>query len=89
MAFVRMAGMLAALLLATGVACAQGSKLNDARFARPYKRYAQFATQRRTASSGSIGAPNSRHSGIDRLAPIELEFVSPLRWAQSRHTPKC
>lgn len=33
MAFVRMAGMLAALLLATGVACAQGSKLNDAQIA--------------------------------------------------------
>jgi putative membrane protein len=33
MAFVRMAGMLAALSLATGVACAQGSKLNDAQIA--------------------------------------------------------
>jgi putative membrane protein len=33
MAFIRMTGMLAALLLATGIACAQGSKLNDAQIA--------------------------------------------------------
>ena len=33
MAFVRMTGMLAALLLATGVACAQSGKLNDAQIA--------------------------------------------------------
>ena len=33
MAFIRMTGTLAALLLATGIACAQGSKLNDAQIA--------------------------------------------------------
>jgi putative membrane protein len=33
MAFVRMAGVLALLSLATGIACAQGSKLNDAQIA--------------------------------------------------------
>ena len=34
MAFVRMAGVLALLVLATGSAWAQGSKLNDAQIAR-------------------------------------------------------
>jgi putative membrane protein len=33
MAFVRMAGVLALLSLATGIACAQGNKLNDAQIA--------------------------------------------------------
>jgi putative membrane protein len=33
MAFIRMAGVLALLSLATGIACAQGSKLNDAQIA--------------------------------------------------------
>jgi putative membrane protein len=33
MAFVRMARVLALLSLATGIACAQGSKLNDAQIA--------------------------------------------------------
>lgn len=33
MAFIRLTGTLAALLLATGIACAQGSKLNDAQIA--------------------------------------------------------
>ena len=33
MAFLRMAGILAALSLVTGIACAQGSKLNDAQIA--------------------------------------------------------
>ena len=39
-------------------------------------------------SSGSIGAPNSRHSGINRRVPIESAFISPPRYTQSWHTPK-
>ena len=33
MAFVRIAGIIAALSLVVGIACAQGSKLNDAQIA--------------------------------------------------------
>src|SRR5262249_37643990 len=40
-------------------------------------------TQRRTASSSSIGAPNSRHSGMDRLALFQSEMILPRRGGRS------
>lgn len=46
-------------------------------------------TQRRSASSGSIGTPNSKHSRVDPVALVELQHVPPLRYAQSWQTPKC
>ena len=48
---------------------------------RGARSFAEKWTQRRPASSGSIGTPNSRHSRADR--------VGLSRYSQSRQIPKC
>ncbi len=63
MAFFRMAGVLAILLLATGIACAQGGKLNDAQIA-----HIAYTADQIDIQAGQLALKKSKNKDVRSFA---------------------